>query len=182
MSTSPVVRIGQSEEIREQADNVKSNATEEQQGLHVDTNGCEDGEIDGRPGAISAPVDFDEQSQHDHGKRMAANGFGALGTDSLRVALVNGGVGDHKCAITLAAKGGVVVVGVTTVWALFHESGPTTGSISLCADSIHRGDRQRRRRITPARWHRGTPAISGCVRGDAAFATPSLQSGECARG
>src|SRR5664279_5170722 len=136
MSTSPVGRIGQSEEVREQADNVKPNAAEKQQGLRVDTNGCKDGEIDGRPGAITAPVDFDQQSQDDHGKRMAANGFGALGIDSLRVALEDGGVGDHKCAITLAADGGSVVVGVTTVWALFHESGPATGSISLCAVSV----------------------------------------------
>src|ERR1035441_2970182 len=101
---------------------------------------------------------------------MAANGFSASGTNSLRPALVDSGACDHKCAVTLAADGGVVVVGVTTVWALFHESGPATGSISLCAVSMHRVDRPRRERLTPARRHRGTPAISGCVRGDAAFA------------
>src|ERR1039458_2462757 len=113
---------------------------------------------------------------------MAANGFSAGGTNSLRPALVDSGACDHKCAVTLAANGGVVVVGVTTVWALFHESGPRN-RINQLVRRLHASRQSSaRERVTPARWHRGKPAISGCVRGDAAFATPSLQSGECAHG
>src|SRR5271157_2758600 len=115
---------GRSNGARNPAKKVKQGPPVKQQGFQERAQGYENRKINSRPRTVASPVNLDEQPQDDHGKRPAADYLGAFGADPVGRALVNSVVLHHEGIVTLAADGGIIVVGVTTVRAVFHGSGP----------------------------------------------------------